>query len=117
MPRAKPDIVHIHRIELGSWERDHLSAVLATQSFENVATPIVALLSDNTAMALILTTLGGWYGFSWVMGEYGDTFEMMMDWREQLQASPQYRESAAEGFAEGSPWPDFIDRWMFDLLL
>tara|TARA_R100001086_G_scaffold199645_1_gene115815 strand:- start:174 stop:530 length:357 start_codon:yes stop_codon:yes gene_type:complete len=113
MPRAKPDEVIIHRIELGSWERDHLSAVFSTTAIRNVAEPAVALISDVSAMSLILGLGAGFWGFQWVRGEYEDTMEMIEDWRTQLEASPQYREAAERGFEQGSPWPDFIDRWVF----
>tara|TARA_Y100000310_G_scaffold162857_1_gene162822 strand:+ start:1894 stop:2247 length:354 start_codon:yes stop_codon:yes gene_type:complete len=113
MPRAKPDEVIIHRIELGSWERDHLSAVFATQAAKNIAEPAIALISDVSAMSLILGLGAGWWGFNWVKGEYADTIEMIDDFRTQLQASPQYQEAAERGFQQGSPLPDFIDRWIF----
>lgn len=113
MPRTKPTEVIVHRIELGIWERDHLSAVFATQAAKNIAEPAIALVSDVSAMSLILGTGAAWWGFEWVKGEYDDVMEMLDDFRTQLQASPQYMAAAEQGFATASPWPDFIDRWIF----
>ena len=47
----------MHRIELGQYERDALNGLLGTMEFRNVATPTVDLLSDTTAMALVLSAL------------------------------------------------------------
>lgn len=117
MPRAKPDKVIIHRIELGTWERDHLSAVFSTTAIRNVAEPTVALISDVSAMSIILGAIAAWYGFQWVQSEYLDTLEMIGDFRDQLRASPQYQEAAERGFEYGSPLPDFIDRWIFGKII
>lgn len=122
MPRAKPDEVIVHRIELGAWERDHLSAVFATQAAKNLAEPAIALISDISAMSLILGGVAAWTGFQWVQGQYEDTVGMIDDFRSQLDAAGGWEEvtapgGAAEGgFQEGSPFPDFFDRWVWGII-
>lgn len=54
MPRTKPDETIIHRHELGGFERERLDQFLTAASFNQVANPVVKLLSDNTAMLTLL---------------------------------------------------------------
>lgn len=61
MPTRKPDQVITHRIELGAYERERLDSIIAAQSFNKVATPIVAGMSDVSFMVVLggLLTLWG----------------------------------------------------------
>jgi len=57
MPRAKPDQVVVHRIELGQYERDALLNLVGTMEFRNIAEPTVKLLSDQSAMLIVISAL------------------------------------------------------------
>jgi len=127
VPRAKPDQVITHRIELGTWERDELASLggmlVASESFENVAMPIVKVLTDTSTMAILLTALAAYAGFQWVADAVESTpWGMFQSFREQYAASPpgqqaSMRAAAESGFEEGSPLPNFIDRWLLGLIL
>lgn len=57
MPKAKPDQVIVHRIELQDTERDLLASISAGIAFNQVADPIVKLLNDVTGTITFLTLL------------------------------------------------------------
>jgi len=127
MPRAKPDQVITHRIELGTWERDELASLggmlVASESFENVAGPIVKVLTDTSTMAILLTALAAYAGFNWVQDQLENTpWGMFESFREQYAASDpgqqaKMRAAMERGAEEGSPLPNFIDRWLLGLIL
>ena len=58
MPRKPTEKVIEHRITLGGYERTLLSDVAGAYQFNRISSPIVNVLSDNTAMALIFATFG-----------------------------------------------------------
>jgi len=58
MPKAKPDQVVVHRIELQDTERDLLSGLTTAISFRQIADPIVKLLNDVTGTVTLLAILG-----------------------------------------------------------
>jgi len=58
MPRKPTNEVIEHRITLGTYERQLVSDVAGAYQFNKIGNPIVALLSDNTAMALIFASIG-----------------------------------------------------------
>ncbi len=55
MPKPKPDKVIRHEIVLGRSERDMIEPFFATVSAKNLMTPLVALLSDASALYAIVT--------------------------------------------------------------
>tara|TARA_R110000823_G_scaffold309654_1_gene434067 strand:- start:170 stop:748 length:579 start_codon:yes stop_codon:yes gene_type:complete len=58
MPRKPTSEVIEHRITLGTYERQLVSDVAGSYQFNKIANPIIRLISDNTAMALIIASLG-----------------------------------------------------------
>lgn len=57
MPKPKPDEVIRHEIVLGRTEREMMETVIAGITFNRVATPTVALLSDVSALSAIILIL------------------------------------------------------------
>ena len=55
MPKPKPDKVIRHEVVLGRSERDMLEPLFATLSAKNLITPLVALLSDMSALYALVT--------------------------------------------------------------
>ena len=63
MPRSKPRHVDVLRIELGTKERQQLDDFLVGYQIKSIGTPLVALLSDVSAMSLLLSAYVTWrYG-------------------------------------------------------
>jgi len=58
MPRKPTNEVIEHRITLGTYERQLVSDVAGAYQFNKISNPIVSLLSDNTAIALIIASVG-----------------------------------------------------------
>ena len=57
MPKPKPDEIIRHEIVLGRAEREMLDTAIAGMTFNRVATPAVALLSDVSALSAIILVL------------------------------------------------------------
>jgi len=55
MPRSKPRHVDVLRIEMGTKERSQLDDFLIGYQVKSVGTPLVALLSDVSAMSLLFS--------------------------------------------------------------
>ena len=115
MTKRKPDKVIEYRISLQDKQAEQLESVIIAYQFSRFISPLVDILKDNTAMALILSAIAGYLGFAWVSGKYEDTMEMFEDFKTQFKQSPQYHEAGFKGFEEGSPLPNFIDRVLFNL--
>jgi len=64
MPKPKPDQVVRHEIVLGRSERELISDGLLAYQINRISTPLVALLSDASAMGLILGGIATYYGFN-----------------------------------------------------
>lgn len=43
MPRRKPDQTVVHRIELGTWERDHAEGLILSKTIDNYVRPVALL--------------------------------------------------------------------------
>jgi len=98
MPKPKPDQVIRHEIVLGRSERDLLDSALMAYSFNRVATPTVALLSDISAMSIVLTALGTYLGFKYSVGSLAidTTQDLINDFQAQYDAykqTPEYQAS------------------------
>ena len=54
MPKAKPDVVYIHRIEAGQWERDNILKPVAdlSQSLQMLRTASFVVIGGATASAV-----------------------------------------------------------------
>jgi len=57
MPRAAPDQVHVHRIELGTWERTHLEEMQRTDDTED-AIRLALEAAQALAMPVALAATG-----------------------------------------------------------
>ena len=55
MPRSKPRHVDVLRIEMGTKERAQIDDFLIGYQFKSIGTPLVALLSDVSAMSLLFS--------------------------------------------------------------
>ncbi len=63
MSKEKPDKVVVHRIEFQKKEREIIEGLTTAYAFNRVGTPIVALLSDVSAMTLLTSIYVGYrYG-------------------------------------------------------
>lgn len=88
MAKIAPSSVVVHRIEFQQKEREMLESLTASLAFNRVATPVVALMSDVTGMAVLIGLLAaafpkfldslppGWEETA------GMTTEEVMDWLE-----------------------------------
>jgi len=88
MPKPKPDQVVRHEIVLGRAERELISDGLLAYQVNKISTPIVALLSDASAMGLILGGIATYYGFKFDIGTrtYETGLELYNDWKIQYDA-------------------------------
>ena len=86
MPRKPTTEVIEHRITLGTYERQLLSDTAGAYQFNKVSNPLVALISDNSAMALITLAIGiyldGKLDPSWCEIIDGMTPVQLKDWLE-----------------------------------
>lgn len=57
MPRRKPDRVDVTRFELGTKERELVESLIFGLQIKNIGTPVVALLSDASAMLIVAASL------------------------------------------------------------
>ena len=85
MPKPKPDQVIRHEIVLGRSERELISDGLLAYQVNRISTPLVALLSDVSAMGLIFGGLATYYGFKFdiIPGAYDSGLELYNDWKVQ----------------------------------
>ena len=63
-----------HRISFGTFERNLLSDLVATKSFQNAATPIISLMKDVTGMATLYLILNFMFP-NWSLGIDLETIE------------------------------------------
>lgn len=95
MPKPKPDQVVRHEIVFGRAERELISDGLLAYQVNRISTPLVALLSDASAMGLILGGIATYYGFKFDVGTraYESGLELYNDWKIQYDA---WRETVSE---------------------
>ena len=88
MPKPKPDQVIRHEIVFGRSERELIEGALVAYQVNKVATPLVALISDVSAMTFIFSIIGGYLGIKYVvspgLNEVGEIYD---DFRNQLDAA------------------------------
>tara|TARA_R100001463_G_scaffold50763_2_gene101242 strand:- start:2000 stop:2443 length:444 start_codon:yes stop_codon:yes gene_type:complete len=95
MPKPKPDQVIRHEIVLGRSERELISDGLLAYQVNRISTPLVALISDVSAMSLILGALATYYGFKFEIPQqgYDSALELYNDFRIQYDA---FKETVTE---------------------
>lgn len=88
IPKPKPDQVIRHEIVFGRSERELIEGALVAYQVNKVATPLVALISDVSAMTFIFSIIGGYLGIKYVVSpgltEVGEIYD---DFRNQLDAA------------------------------
>jgi len=86
MPRRAPDETVVHRVELGSWERNHLEGLLTSRAWANAVGPIVDILTSKVAMGAILlglvTGLIPGLPSDWMEQTEGMSVNQVKDWLE-----------------------------------
>ena len=76
MPKPKPDRVVRHEIILGRTEREMLDTVITANAANRIMTPLVALMSDASAMLVLLS----------ILEVFGITDILPNDLRQQLES-------------------------------
>ena len=104
MPKPKPDQVIRHEIVLGRSERELVEGALVAYQVNRIATPTVALLSDVSAMSIVLTALGTYLGFKYSIGSLAidTTQDLINDFQNQYEAykqTPEYQQAQNIGSA------------------
>jgi len=104
MPKPKPDQVIRHEIVLGRSERELIEGALVAYQVNRIATPTVALLSDVSAMSIVLTALGTYLGFKYSIGSLAidTTQDLINDFQNQYEAykqTPEYQQAQTIGAA------------------
>ena len=89
MPKPKPTQIIRHEIVLGRAEKEIVKDGLLAYQINKISTPLVALLSDVSAMGLILGGIATYYGFKFdvIPGAYETGLEMFNDFQIQLAAA------------------------------
>lgn len=105
MPKPKPDQVIRHEIVLGRSERELISDGLLAYQVNRISTPLVALLSDASAMGLIFAGLGTYYGFKFdiIPNAAQSTADLYNDFKLQYDAAKQ-----AAGDIQDDPFGSLI---------
>lgn len=108
MPKAKPDKVVVHRLELQDTERDLLSGLSTAIMFNRIADPVVKLLNDVTGTVTLLTLIGA----SGLLA--GLTFTFIFDpeaimgpleqFQKQLEEAKERAELVGEAATRGPLW-------------
>jgi len=77
VPKPKPDEIIRHEIVLGRTEREMMETVIAGITFNRVATPAVALLSDVSALSTIILILEATGVIDLDRGIFGDLLDQL----------------------------------------
>jgi len=115
MPKPKPDQVIRHEIILGSVERKLLDEATTAYQVNKISTPIVALLSDVSAMTTIFSVIAVYFGFKYEIpqGLYGDVVDLAGDFQEQyIRARKQaalFPDKAEHAFWESQDQGDLLN--------
>jgi len=115
MPRRRPTDTVVHRVELGTWERQHLGPFFTAQTIKPGLEAFVNIIRDNSALLVIagiLTLLlpswlpAGWREELGIGEEGGSLGATVRDWLE-LQNIVGGLTGAWVGGAAGSVIPGF----------
>ena len=104
-----------HRISLGTFERQQLESFGAAYGFNRVSSPLIALLSDNSAMMWLLALVGSLVAWSqydelseWISNVTGGVFE---EW----QAAVDQGQKILDGMEEFAADPLGLERAKRDM--
>ena len=93
-----------HHLEIvfGRSERELVEGALVAYQVNRIATPTVALLSDVSAMSIVLTALGTYLGFKYSIGSLAidTTQDLINDFLNQYEAyklTPEYQAAQTIG--------------------
>lgn len=102
MPKPKPDNIVRHEIILGRVERDLVETATMAYTVNRVATPLVALLSDVSAMTIILSLVATYLGFKYEVPSLigGEMAEILADFDAQYQAAKDKAEAVGESLVD-----------------
>ncbi len=114
MPKAKPDQVIVHRIELQDTERDLLSGMTAAFQFNRIANPLVKLFNDVTGTVTVLTLLAATGLLAGITFVFAYDPEALTDPIEQFLGQYQEAKEQAEAVGDvygsaGGPLRGIID--------
>ena len=118
MPKVKPESVIRHEIVLGRADRELLSGAVAAYQVNRISTPLVALLSDVSAM-YIITTIIELYGkdIPWLptLADVPEGLEWLVEqaaeynaYRAQANATPE-GEDRPKPTNAGSVWYNLMN--------
>ena len=62
MPRSKPTETVVHRIEMGTWERERVEGLLDSMKFKQVSQPLIEAMKDVAPWLVLVGLLNamGW---------------------------------------------------------
>ena len=97
MPRSKPRHIDVIRIEMGTKERQLLDDALLGYQVKSIGTPLVALISDVSAMSLLISAYAVYrYGddaLDYFKNEaYDDLSELYKDFMNVAKGLPVIRQ-------------------------
>jgi len=103
MPRAAPSDVVVHRLELGTWERDHLAKATAT---DDVNDALKLGLDVLNAVALPVSLVAVGYSVYLGMTHFQSLLNPLKDRAEELKAKAEAAAAQVEAdVAAGKPVP------------
>jgi len=118
MPRKPTTDVIEHRITLGSWERERADELLNAIEFKQIASPIVDIISDKDAIAVILVLLAALGGIAGITLGAGLAAILFNKYGEQLgDAADAAFRTAVNGFWDGILQYTTIDEAYYALTL
>jgi len=100
LPRSKPRHTDVLRIEFGQKERQQIDDLMIGYQFKSIGTPVVALLSDVSAMSLLISAYAVYkYGddaLDYFKNEaYDDLAELYKDFMNVAKGLPVIRQGIA----------------------
>ena len=101
MPKPKPTEIIRHEIILGRVERDLVETATMAYTVNRISTPLVALLSDISAMTIILSLVATYLGFKYEVPQLigNEMADLYADFDAQFQAAKDKAEAAGESLA------------------
>tara|TARA_Y100001937_G_scaffold42095_1_gene59697 strand:+ start:155 stop:547 length:393 start_codon:yes stop_codon:yes gene_type:complete len=126
MPKPKPDQVIRHEIVLSRPLQDTVDGLVGSKQFNNIATPIITAVNDNTTLILLLATIAtlGLTGvaFAYLPPKLDEAIDIYNDFKNQRKMAMQtakaigntvetgaYATIPGVSFAGGQAINDFLD--------